>query len=308
MGHIGAGKSSLINAIYTAFSPSTEIQQASYSHETSAHASTTLLKFDLPTTNITLWDSWGWTALSYEKGQMPFMLEGNLEHKFHMDTTPSAGHPHFRTSPSLLDRVHGVIIAIAADQAKSEGKEFWTRIDTFRRRIHERNLFGVVAVTKSDVVEAKVGENPVLAYSNPDVLEVLERVSEGTGFSPRNVLPVKLYFRERTRKPVVEALVLEVFADVVEQGKRWYETKRAEEKPDTKEVKVPAKGTGGSGYCSGCGTVRGSSKFCGDCGLSFGGGTVPKFCGGCSKARTGTSKFCADCGFSFATTAPGGPV
>jgi hypothetical protein len=41
-----------------------------------------------------------------------------------------------------MKQVHGVVIVIPADMARSEleGKDFWSRFKTFRQQIHDRGM------------------------------------------------------------------------------------------------------------------------------------------------------------------------
>jgi hypothetical protein len=78
-------------------------------------------------------------------------------------------------------------------------------------------LFGVVALTKTDLVDNKLVNNPSSIYTSTDMNRYCGIVGEKTGFSPRQVFPLKLYHHERERSNIIECLSLEVLAEVAQQ-------------------------------------------------------------------------------------------
>lgn len=72
-------KSTLVNTCHTSLLPPsrTDVVMMAYSHASQGHISTDLRKYLLPSTNVTLWDAWGWTSSNYTAGQFSFMLVTN---------------------------------------------------------------------------------------------------------------------------------------------------------------------------------------------------------------------------------------
>jgi hypothetical protein len=78
-------------------------------------------------------------------------------------------------------------------------------------------LFGVIALSKVDLVDSKLILEPSSIYTSSEVNKLCGIVSENTGFDIRRVLPMKLATNEPDRSKVVECLVMNVLAGAVQQ-------------------------------------------------------------------------------------------
>lgn len=93
----------------------------------------------------------------------------------------------------------------------------WARLNEFRQVIHDRRLFGIVALTKCDLVDAKLTRDQSSIYDSKEVNHIVGTVAEKSGFDIRRVFPLKLYTAEPDRSATIECLAMNVLAEVVQQ-------------------------------------------------------------------------------------------
>ena len=67
-----------------------------------------------------LWDSMGWGASDYKKGEMGFILDGNLPDKCRLDAAISLKTNGFKKQPKLSDAVHCMCLVVPCDSATDE--------------------------------------------------------------------------------------------------------------------------------------------------------------------------------------------
>jgi hypothetical protein len=78
-------------------------------------------------------------------------------------------------------------------------------------------LFGVIGLTKIDLIDSKLASDVSSMYSSSDINRMVDMVKEKTGFDISRIRPMKFYHNEIERSPGVECLTMETLAEVVQQ-------------------------------------------------------------------------------------------
>jgi hypothetical protein len=78
-------------------------------------------------------------------------------------------------------------------------------------------LFGVIALTKVDLIDSKLSTDVASIYNSNEVNKLCGIVSEKTGFDLRRIFPMKLYHNEPQRSNLIECLAMEALAGVTQQ-------------------------------------------------------------------------------------------
>lgn len=135
-GGVGAGKSSIISTIDS-------ICQGRISrrapHGQGTGSLTRMLRkytFTQPETvkpvKWQMWDSMGWGVDDYKRGELGFILDGNLPNKCDLAGSISTRTEGFKVQPSLQDRVHCMVLVVPCNAASDEA---------YMARLHEMRQF-----------------------------------------------------------------------------------------------------------------------------------------------------------------------
>lgn len=79
-----------------------------------------------------MWDSMGWGVDDYKRGELGFILDGNLPNKCLLTGSISTRTEEFKIQPSLQDRVHCMVLVVPCNSASDEA---------YRARLHEMQQF-----------------------------------------------------------------------------------------------------------------------------------------------------------------------
>ncbi len=83
-----------------------------------------------------LWDSMGWGANDYKKGELGFILDGNLPNGCKLDDKISMKTDGFNKQPSVEDEVHCVCLVVPCDAATDDS--YMERLREMREFARER--------------------------------------------------------------------------------------------------------------------------------------------------------------------------
>ena len=83
-----------------------------------------------------LWDSMGWGASDYKKGELGFILDGNLPNKCKLDDNISLKTDGFNSNPSIADTVHCMLLVVPCDAASDES--YMARLREMRQFARDR--------------------------------------------------------------------------------------------------------------------------------------------------------------------------
>ena len=123
-GGVGAGKSSTISTVDSLCQG--RISRIAPHGEATGSFTSNLnkYKFTNPDTKgpvrWQLWDSMGWGASDYKKGELGYILDGHLPDSCRLDQGISIKTAGYKTAPSIEDQVHCVCMVVPCDAATDE--------------------------------------------------------------------------------------------------------------------------------------------------------------------------------------------
>ena len=79
-----------------------------------------------------LWDSMGWGASDYKKGEMDYILDGNLPNKCKLDDPINMKTAGFKLHPGTADAVHCMCLVVPCESATD---------DTYMQRLRDMRQF-----------------------------------------------------------------------------------------------------------------------------------------------------------------------
>ena len=115
-GGVGAGKSSIVSTV-DSLCQGRISRQAPHGQGTGS-LTRQLRKFEFINPDSKkkvrwqLWDSMGWGASDYNKGELGFILDGNLPNKTKLDASISLKTAGFNAEPSIGDAVHCMCLVV----------------------------------------------------------------------------------------------------------------------------------------------------------------------------------------------------
>lgn len=232
-GKIGTGKSSFINTLFAALSGSYEpICLTDASGDKSV---TRKLEYiELPESKIRIHDTWGYQTDNYDETQFNHIVRG--EYRDGISELDSNTHV-IKQQYGWNDHMHGAILAISAT-AIDNPKEL-ARFRLFNSRLVALGIQSVVAVTKLDLLDAKLQSSPEYMFDSDIVQMAITQLSQQTGISPVMIFPVLSYLGTyENRDPIREYLALSPIVSALQSSSAFYR-KIANEKPRPSHSSTP---------------------------------------------------------------------
>ncbi|WAR31593.1 IFI44-like protein [Mya arenaria] len=194
VGPVGAGKSSFVNTVYSAFKGRI-VQRAACGEQ--GH-SFTKCTFPVPTKkngslHIRLCDT---------RGLEPDL---GINIKDFMRSLPSL---LFSKKPSLADKVHCVVFVIDASTLDTLTSAVVNKMKEFVELAARDNIKQAMLITKVDVIDYYVKESPLHALNSKKVEDAVSKASKMFGFPRYSILPVKNYEEEAEVREEVDILAL----------------------------------------------------------------------------------------------------
>lgn len=142
-GGVGAGKSSIVSTV-DSFCQGRISRRAPHGQGTgSLTRKLRKYEFQNPASNKKvqwqLWDSMGWGTNDYKKGELGFILDGNLPNKCKLDDNMSLKTAGFNTHPNVEDAVHCMCLVVPCDAATDES--YMDRLREMRQFARDRGDF-----------------------------------------------------------------------------------------------------------------------------------------------------------------------
>ena len=139
-GGVGAGKSSIVSTVDSLFQGRISRRAPHGQGTGSLTRNLRKYKFTNPDTkepvHWQLWDSMGWGANDYKKGELGFILDGNLPNGCKLDDNISTKTAGFNKQPSVEDEVHCVCLVVPCDAASDDS--YMERLREMREFARER--------------------------------------------------------------------------------------------------------------------------------------------------------------------------
>ncbi|XP_052788758.1 interferon-induced protein 44-like [Mya arenaria] len=223
VGPVGAGKSSFVNTVYSAFKGRI-VQRAACGEQ--GHSFTKCYQtFPVPTKkngslHIRLCDTRGLepdlginikefdylikSYVSYLYSCIAFIFYSQLNFSF-MRSLPSL---LFSKKPSLADKVHCVVFVIDASTLDTLTSAVVNKMKEFVELAARDNIKQAMLITKVDVIDYYVKESPLHALNSKKVEDAVSKASKMFGFPRYSILPVKNYEEEAEVREEVDILAL----------------------------------------------------------------------------------------------------
>jgi hypothetical protein len=179
-------------------------------------------KRDVEPSAIRLWDSRGLTLGSPEEKQKErevqnLMYEGHIKEGAPLSEVLGKKSDFFVAEPTCRDRPHAIIFVVAANEVlKNAG--VLNRIKEAREVAAACGYRPVIALTKIDLVDESLADDPTLAYKSPAVQDIIGKLTEGTGFAGRDIFALRLSTRGDERDVAADTLMLLLMRAVCEQA------------------------------------------------------------------------------------------
>lgn len=142
-GGVGAGKSSIVSTVDSICKG--RISRVAQHGQGTSSLTSMLRKYAFKQPNSSdpvkwqLWDTMGWGVDDYKRGELGFILDGNLPNKCELSKPISTRTEGFKTNPHLRDRVHCVILVVPCNAATDEA--YMTRLNEMRQFARERGEY-----------------------------------------------------------------------------------------------------------------------------------------------------------------------
>ncbi|XP_067298254.1 interferon-induced protein 44-like isoform X2 [Pseudorasbora parva] len=227
-GQIGAGKSSFINSVCSAFQGEIVCEAlADTSQSASSHSFTERMKVyrirsgdaDLP---FEMCDVKG---LEPEKISMALpedivnIIYGHVRdgYKFSKDKTLPKEDDHYNETPSLSDQAFCLVYVLAGDtlHLHADDNILFEKLRFIRQSISDNGIPQVIVMTKVDEACPLVKNDLKKVYLSKKIKEKMELCSLKLGVPMSNIFPVKNYSEEIDTDDNVDVLILKAFDQIV---------------------------------------------------------------------------------------------
>ncbi|XP_073698787.1 interferon-induced protein 44-like [Garra rufa] len=221
-GQIGAGKSSFINSVISAFQGEivyealadglgSAKQRLTVYHIRSANA-------DLP---FEICDIAGLEPDKISECQPDDIVNAIYGHvkegyKFSKDDSLKKGNEHYNETPSLSDQAFCMVYVIDANTIQfTDDKILVEKLRIIRQKISDNGIPQVIVMTKVDEVCSLVKSDLKKIYTSKKVKEKMELCSTKVCVSMSHIFPVKNYHDEINTNDNVDVLILKAFDQIV---------------------------------------------------------------------------------------------
>ena len=97
----------------------------------------------------------GWGESDYKKGELGYILDGNLPNKCKLDDNISLKTPGFKAEPSIADAVHCMLLVVPCDAASDES--YMARLREMRQFARDRGKHNALATYECQVQDLCLG-------------------------------------------------------------------------------------------------------------------------------------------------------
>ncbi|XP_048053899.1 uncharacterized protein LOC125272808 [Megalobrama amblycephala] len=228
-GQIGAGKSSFINSVSSAFQGEIVCEALSDTSQSAAsHSFTQRLKIcrirsgdaDLP---FEICDVIGLDPDKLSGCQTDEIVKTIYGHvregyKFSENPNPNKDE-HYQKKPSLSDQAFCLVYVIAADTIglirNSDNKILHDKLKAIRQEISDNGIPQVIVMTKVDEACPLVKNNLKKVFLSKKIKKKMEMCSGYVGVPMSSIFPVKNYHDETDTNDDVDVLILKAFDQIV---------------------------------------------------------------------------------------------
>uniref|UniRef100_A0A8C1CSL9 Interferon-induced protein 44-like n=1 Tax=Cyprinus carpio TaxID=7962 RepID=A0A8C1CSL9_CYPCA len=226
-GQIGAGKSSFINSVLSAFQGEIVNEAiADVSGSAASHSFTKRLRTyrirsgdaDLP---FELCDVIGLEPERISECQPDDIINtiyGHVKEGYKFKEKPlTSDDEHYNQNPSLSDQAFCLVYVIDANtfQLSEDDKILTEKLRLIRQTISDKGIPQVIVMSKVDEASPLVSKDLKMVYRSKKIKEKMELCSFKVGVPMSNIFPVKNYHNEINTNDNVDVLILKAFDQIV---------------------------------------------------------------------------------------------
>ncbi|XP_043085088.1 interferon-induced protein 44-like [Puntigrus tetrazona] len=223
-GQIGAGKSSFINSVNSAFqgrisSRAIVNSAAGYSHSFTQNLQGFTVRSGSKKLPFIFKDIMGLEAEALEGLQVEDAISAFFGHvkdgyKF-KDVPLTSEDQHFKSDPNLSDQSFCLVYVIDASTVSFTEDRLIDKLKIIRRKISEKGIPQVVVMTKVDEACPLIKKDLRKVYTSKKIKEKMDLCTAKVGVPLTNIFPVKNYHNEINTNDDVDVLILKALEQIV---------------------------------------------------------------------------------------------
>jgi len=205
MGGIGAGKSSLLNTMFSSVDVRV-VKLAAAMPLGGAHVTTIFSIRDL-TPNIHIYDGIGFTATNYQKREFEYILKGRLKNNFNFET----GDIDEWLRPveeSKQYEVHCVIFLIPV--ASADNNVYITRMKQFMKDAEKIGVKSIIVLSQVDKVVPQLRASPQFIFDESKIQTIIKETAARLGVDPFMIVPGMNYVVEQHKDEQIDIAALRI--------------------------------------------------------------------------------------------------
>ncbi|XP_056114585.1 interferon-induced protein 44-like [Rhinichthys klamathensis goyatoka] len=224
-GQIGAGKSSFINSINSAFQGRISARALVNSSAGGSHSFTRNLKgFTIRNETKSLpfvfKDVMGLEADALAGSKTEDIINAVFGHvndgyKFNEEQALTHKDQHYTDNPTLSDQIFCLVYVVAANAVQFTDDKLIDKLKIIRQAISDKGIPQVIVMTKVDEACPLVNKDLRKIYTSKKIKEKIHMCSEKIGVPLTNIFPVKNYHDEIDTEDDIDALILKALEQIV---------------------------------------------------------------------------------------------
>ncbi|XP_065109973.1 uncharacterized protein [Paramisgurnus dabryanus] len=226
VGQIGAGKSSFINSVSSAFqgeiinealADATAGASKSFTKKLSTYTISNECGKELP---FVFSDIMGLEAKMLHGLPVEDVISTILGHvmedyKFKEDNPIPSGDELYNPNPSISEQIFCLLYVIAADTVQVIDDQLYAKLKIIRERVSEMGLPQVIVMTKVDEACPLVKNDLKKIYTSKKIKMLMELCSGTVGVPMNSIFPVKNYHNEIDTDDDMDVLILKALDQIV---------------------------------------------------------------------------------------------
>lgn len=225
-GQIGAGKSSFINSVDSAFqgrisSRALVNSAAGFDQSFTQNLKGFTIRSGKKTLPFIFKDIMGLEPDALKGSQTEDIINAVFGHvkdgyKFNKEQALTHKDQHYTCDPELSDQSFCLVYVIAADTVSFTDNRLIDKLKIIRQRISEKGIPQVVVMTKVDETCPLIKKDLKKMYTSKKIKEKMELCSAKVGVPLTNIFPVKNYHDEIDTDDDIDVLILKAFEQIVQ--------------------------------------------------------------------------------------------
>ncbi|XP_068077095.2 interferon-induced protein 44-like isoform X2 [Danio rerio] len=224
VGPAGAGKSSFINSINSAFQGHISSKALVNSAGGFSHSFTEKLKgFTIKNGKTSLpfvfFDIMGLEPEEFHGSKTEDIIKAVFGHvkdgyKFNKEQSIDYKDQHYTSDPSLSDQCFCVVYVLDGNTVQFTDDRLIKKLEIIRKKISDKGIAQVIVMTKVDEACPLVKNDLRKVYTSKKIKKKMELCSGHTGVPMTNIFPVKNYHDEIDIKDDVDVLILKALEQI----------------------------------------------------------------------------------------------